>query len=171
VAAFDPNTGPVEMYWFHELLVMPVRQPDASDPYTEHDRFEHYTLFDDQKREDNYHYLSGPANTLLPLRSIPWPNGAERQRLGGGWTDLFACHGTSGSGVLQRDGQGDLELLGPAVGGGWAGDRLCTDPDVFEQGARNVLYTSNAAVKDLVGQYEEWLYFDRIKVEVEPPKA
>jgi len=170
IASNDPGTGPVEMYWFHELLVMPTQDPGPGDP-SEHDRFEHYTRFG-LGYEQNYHYLSGEANTLLPLRSIPFPDGSERRRVGGGWTDLYGCHGTSGSGVLQRDAQGELELLGPVeyASEAWGFTRLCTDPASLTAGTRNVSYESNAAVRELAAQYESWLYWDRLKVEVDPPK-
>lgn len=170
VAASDPGDGPVEMYWFHELLHMPLQDPGAGDP--EHDRFEHYTKFDGDHREENYHYLSGTANDILPLRSIPFPSGSDRKRVGGGWTDLFGCHGTSGSGVLQRDAQGELELLGPVEFGAeqWQPTRLCTDPEELQPGTRNVSYESNAAVRELVAQYDDWLRLDRERVDVEPPK-
>jgi len=109
VAASDPQTGPVEMYWFHEVLYMPT---DSSSSL---ERFTHYTEL--TSHESNFHYLDSRTNAILPLKSIPWPDGTARRRTGpapgGTGTDLFGCHGTSGSGILQRNAQDQLELLGP----------------------------------------------------------
>lgn len=53
------------------------------------------------------------------------------------WTDLYGCHGTSGSGVLQRNDDGELELLGPVRTGSdaWQSHLLC-DPANFREGSR-----------------------------------
>ena len=74
--------------------------------------------------------------------------------------------------MLQRGAQGELELLGPVEFGSetWQPSLLCTDPESLAAGTRNVSYESNAAVNELAGQYESWLYWDRLQVEVEPPK-
>lgn len=169
VAPSDPNMGPVEMYWFHELLDMPLEDPGPGDPKG-HDRFQHYTKFGDGY-DKNYHYISGDANDILPLRSIPFPEGKERTRVSPGWTDMFGCHGTSGSGVLQRNDDGELELLGPVEYGSekWQQNRLCTEPDSLKPGDQNVSYESNDFVRELVAQYDEWLLLDRKGIDVVPP--
>jgi hypothetical protein len=170
VAADDPETGPVEMYWFHELLSMPTSEvppPPDGDP-DEYDRFKHYTMLTPGAEAQNFHYLDSTLNAILPLKSIPWPDGTPRTRIERGTTktDLFGCHGTSGSGVLQIDADGNYELLGPAVAGNpdtWQRKRLCTDPDEFQPGKYNIGYTSNKYTKML-----EEAFFDRLKADREP---
>lgn len=157
VADADPQTGSVDMYWFHELLSMPTAEPPESAPPEEDDRFTHYTRWTQGMNAANFHYLDSRTNAILPLKSIPWPDGTPRTRLGPGGaatgTDLFGCHGTSGSGVLQRDAQGNHELLGPVAEGAswWQQFRLCTDPDpmLHRPGVFNISYTSNASTQQL----------------------
>lgn len=161
VAASDPQTGPVEMYWFHEVLYMPI--DSSSDP----ERFAHYTEL--TSHESNFHYLDSRTNAILPLKSTPWPDGTARRRTGlapgGTGTDLFGCHGTSGSGVLQRTAQDELELLGPVAQGNlsWQPTRLCTDPDParHQPGAFNISYTTNAFTRQLEAAFLPELMTDR----------
>jgi hypothetical protein len=142
VAQTDPETGPgIEMRWSHEVLNFPsdVLTAPPSDMQA------HYTLkgtFD-----TNYHYLGGSKNQLMPLRALPWPDGTPRSRtvVGGTvvWTDLFGCHGTSGSGILKTASV--PELLGPAIGGGNmsspVGSLLCHPPDRVSAGTSMLSYT------------------------------
>lgn len=166
VAKNDPESGPVDMYWFHELLQMPTRDPGGT-PADEADRFTHYTHLVPGNEDENFHYLDSPYNAILPFKSIPWPDGTERKRLGsnptGVTTDLFGCHGTSGSGGLQLDNKGNHELLGPVVtGGAWVNDnRLCTDVDDFEPGRLNVVYERNTYTKQLEDDFLSELNADR----------
>jgi hypothetical protein len=161
VAASDPQTGPVEMYWFHEVLYMPI--DSSSSP----ERFTHYTQLTSQ--ESNFHYLDSRTNAILPLKSVPWPDGTARRRTGpapgGTGTDLFGCHGTSGSGVLQRNAQDQLELLGPVAQGNvsWQQTRLCTDPDPsrHQPGVFNISYTTNASTRQLETAFLPELATDR----------
>jgi hypothetical protein len=161
VAASDPQTGPVEMYWFHEVLYMPT---DSSSSL---ERFNHYTALTSQ--ESNFHYLDSRTNAILPLKSIPWPDGTARRRTGpapgGTGTDLFGCHGTSGSGILQRNAQNQLELLGPAAQGNvsWQQTRLCTDPEPskHQPGVFNISYTTNVFTRQLESAFLPELTTDR----------
>lgn len=167
VAASDDQTGPVEMYWFHELLDMPLTEPPLSSP--DHERWEHYTKLT-ADRSQNFHYVSNLWFALLPLKSIDFPGGIKRKQLGGNATDLFGCHGTSGSGILQRNAQGNLELLGPAVTGGtWANTRLCDDPEQLDPGEVGLRYTSNAAVRALQSKYSFGINWDRNPIVWNPP--
>lgn len=177
VASSDPLVGPVEMYWFHELLSpIPLTQPAPGSPAVDFDRYQHYTLLGAGSSDklaaqmNNWHYIASPTNALLPLKSVPWSNGAPRQRLFHSTaTDLFGCHGTSGSGVLQRNATGDLELLGPVSNApSWALTRLCNNPDTFQPGTTGLTYTPNTVTLQLQSKYERMLFFDRNPIVVSP---
>lgn len=161
VAKDDPETGPVEMYWFHELLSMPTTWPASGDP-DQVDRWKHYTILGSEA--DNFHYLDSRYNALLPFKSVPWPDGTPRTRRAYDpfetATDLFGCHGTSGSGVLQFGADGELELLGPVQHGGF-GDDLCTDPANFHPENKNVTYTRNVYTRQLEALFQTVLDADR----------
>jgi hypothetical protein len=164
VAQSDPGVGPVEMYWFHEVLDMPMQGPGFTAE--EQDRVKHYVEYNGNDLGENYHYLRAKV-TLMPLRSIPWESGAERTRTGSGnWTDLYGCHGTSGSGVLQRNDKDQLELLGPVTQGNmsWQPHLLCTDvhPEKFYEGMPNVQYASNSLVREIAIQQWPVLGPDRL---------
>ena len=184
VASSDPVSGPVEMYWPHEVLSIPTREPtppsaSASDAaweaYDEElDHYEHYTLYNSAERDENHHYLGGSANALLPLRSVDWPSekgGGPRERLSGIdavgrviSTDLFGCHGTSGSGVFQRNASDNLEYLGPvSTGASWAEDRLCNDPYAAMPGDVGLRYTSSASTRQLQSNFWLILFLDRLQ--------
>ena len=176
IATSDPwnGTGDVEMYWYHEVLFIPSDLPDVSYP-EDLDRWTHYTMYNpsvpnsvDSKR-NNFHYLASPLNSILPLHSVPWSGGTQRRRIGAGSTDLFGCHGSSGSGIFQRNAQNNLELLGPAATGpGWADTRLCRDPEEYAPGVSRLTYTSNASVLQLQTQYHWALWFDRNPIVWQP---
>jgi hypothetical protein len=163
VATSDDQSGPVEMYWPHELLVMPTTEPPLGS--AEHERWEHYTKLTSD-RSQNFHYVGTPLTGLLPLKSIPWPDGTPRRRLGGNWTDLYGCHGTSGSGILQRNAQGNLELLGPTESGStrWVFDRLCDDPEDLDPGEQGISYTDNSYVRALQTTFSWALQWDRYPI-------
>jgi hypothetical protein len=103
--------------------------------------------------------------------SLPWPSGAQRTRIGPGpendvKTDLYGCHGTSGSGVLSMTG-GSYALLGPVHDGGvLSAQKLCDDPKTLTQGAPNghgLTYNSNVSVNNLVNaKYLSTLQADRV---------
>jgi hypothetical protein len=176
VASSDAMSGPVEMYWFHELLAIPVNPPTPGT--IEDSRFQHYTLFPGagtaSGQKNNWHYIGASTNDLLPLKSVPWPDGTARTRRGaspsGVSTDLFGCHGTSGSGVLQRNANGNLELLGPVRTGAtnWVGSRLCNHPDDFAQGTLGLTYEFNSFVNQLQSQFNRALFFDRNSIRAVP---
>ncbi len=149
VAPMDSETGPVEMYWFHEVLDMPIAKPQDNLSL---DHYEHYWFRENEP--DNYHYH--PNNDLLPLHSTPWNdvNKTPRTRIrrygSGVQTDLFGCHGSSGSGVMQRTSAGTLQLLGPAMsaGNGWRDpdtgrSLLCSDPQQISPGTFSLTYTNS----------------------------
>ncbi len=163
VAASDPLTGPVETYWFHEVLDVALEWPEMPAPPLDHwvdvyiherqNQYEHYTQYSSDVGS-NYHYLGGDRNQLLPLHSVNFPGNVKPRRLFVHdklvWTDLFGCHGTSGSGVFQENGLGDLEYLGPVTSGErWANTFLCA-----ESGDRRdrptISYTQNQYVRRLV---------------------
>ncbi len=166
VASSDSGSGPVEMYWPHEVLWIPSSRPSGDAEAI--DRYEHYTLRTRDKTT-NHHYIGGSANALMPLKSIDWPaamGGGPRRRNGGGSlvsTDLFACHGASGSGVLENSKKTGYALLGPLTkGGSWATSRLCTDPDATYPGESTSRYVSNALTRSLVDS--RWLEIVRDRV-------
>jgi len=178
VASSDPQTGPVQNTWYHEVLNMPIvePQPPANPNYFNQwiylqakDTWDHYTLYNSTTPEDNFHYLD--ANQLFPLRSVPWPNGTPRRRLSRSgsvvWTDLFGCHGTSGSGVFQiNPSTNKPELLGPvANGANWAYSRLCTDTASFGPGVANISYTANEYTRVLAN----WARLRELQVVVIKP--
>jgi hypothetical protein len=176
IAASDPwnGTGAVEMYWYHEVLFIDSNLGDVAYP-EDLDRWTHYTMYNpsvpnavDSKR-NNFHYLASPMNSILPLHSVPWSGGTQRRRINAGSTDLFGCHGSSGSGIFQRNAQNNLELLGPAATGpGWADTRLCRDPEEYAPGVSRLTYTSNDSVRQLQTAYHWALFFDRNPIVWQP---
>jgi hypothetical protein len=156
IASDSSTSGAVEMYWFHELF-MTNNNPDMITHYT-----------NKTSQASNWHYLAAPTNVFLPFKSVPWSGGAQRGRFGSGGdndvkTDLYGCHGTSGSGVLNVNGA----LLGPVHNGGsWANGQLCDDPNALTQGApggHGLTYNSNASVNNLVNaKYASTLQADRV---------
>lgn len=155
VAASDPErSGAVKVFWFHEIYDTPTLVPQANDTVNQ-DLFDHYAKAD-PNMIGNFHYFGGDRNQLLPLVSANWANGAERTRLGRTgntvWTDLFGCHGTSGSGVMQLNARtGRFELLGPTAtaSNDWGAQRLCTDVTLHRQGRRNLSYTASEFTREM----------------------
>lgn len=145
VAASDDEHGAVRMFWFHEIYAVP--SANGGTDKASRDLFAHYTAHPAQP-EDNFHYFGGDRNQLLPLASVSWANGSPRTRIGRDpssaivWTDMFGCHGSSGSGIMQRNAAtGVWELVGPARSGGdWANDYLCANPATLKQGQRSIGY-------------------------------
>jgi hypothetical protein len=150
VVASDPETGPVEMNWFHEVYRIATQPDEAQIPPG---AFAHYTALDTDHPEENFHYLgasvgAGEKNQLLPLRALPWPNNTPRTRNGAFSatvvsTDLYGCHGTSGSGILELNGTGGHSLLGPVSKAGSKGfvGRLCEHGPDTSPGAPLMGYT------------------------------
>jgi hypothetical protein len=164
VAPSDPGAGPVEMYWFHEVVNAPLDLGSATTP-TLQSLVPHYTDLTIGNEPNNWHYVGAPTNVLLPLKSINWPNGTAHKRLAAGTTDLFGCHGTSGSGVLQRNASGNLELLGPVhTGASWANNKLCNDPTTAQPGAYSISYTPTSQVQFLTSKFSRSLFLDRLVI-------
>jgi hypothetical protein len=160
IASDASTSGDVYMYWFHELF------------WTNNnaDMITHYT--NDSGYAANWHYLAAPTNVFLPFMSVPWASGAQRGRFGGGGdndvkTDLYGCHGTSGSGVLSKDGSGNYALLGTVHNGSsWAVSHLCDDPSALSPGApggHGLTYNANTSLNNLVkAKYASALQNDRV---------
>src|SRR5262249_30068787 len=113
IAPSDAMTAAVFMPWKHEIYDLPE---DSSDP-----RWAHYTSY--STHENNYHYFGVDSsgveqNQLLPLVAPDFDGGLQHSKLYASGnvvtTDLLGCHGSSGSGVLQENDGGLLQLLGPA---------------------------------------------------------
>jgi hypothetical protein len=165
VAASDDESGPVRMFWFHEIY--DVRKPSLASgpgggPAFESETFEdlhrHYTVypkwFEANSLSTNFHYFGGERNQIFPLTADAFADGQHPRRLGrDGFgnvtTDLFGCHGTSGSGVFQENAEtGELELLGPVTIGNEAlSTRLCMDPDEHGPGMRGISYMRNEVTR------------------------
>jgi hypothetical protein len=158
IANDSSTSGDVTMYWAHELF------NTNNDP----EKIAHYTNYSSSSISSNWHYLAAPTNAYLPFKSVPWSTGA-RKRIGAGgstdvMTDLWGCHGTSGSGVLNGTA---TELLGPVhvAGSAWGFGRLCDDPTALTPGApggHGLSYSSNVSVNNLVNaKYLSTLQSDR----------
>ncbi len=107
------------MHWKHEVLDVHTADPIPSD-YREH-----YVEYPPSP-EQNFHYFE-TGNQLLALRSIPWPDGSPTKFASAAQVDVQGCHGSSGSGVLAREGESnEYRLAGPAaLGGPGLAGRLC----------------------------------------------
>ena len=161
VANADLPSVEVFVPWKHEVYDIPENEPVASD------RYQHYVKYPAASAlGENYHYLGDGRNQLLPLMTQPWPDGTPHYKLSatsalGVWTDILACHGTSGSGFLQRDASsGEWQLLGPTVGGGGniAGFLCHHNPGVIGQsvavpGQFSVSYSSLIQTSAVVAQF------------------
>jgi hypothetical protein len=116
VATDDRPDAEPFMPWKHE--VYDLDQSPASD------LFARYTELP-VEYADNYHYLAlgvdgRELHQLLSLASTRFAADVPHRKLALDehvLTDLMGCHGTSGSGVLQRSEQGPWQLLGPATFG------------------------------------------------------
>lgn len=155
LAADDNAWGPVKMFWSHEIYGAPTEEPyggiGPGVDYAAYDRWRHYTFLDAEA--ENFHYFGNERNQLLPLVSRDWyPRDIPifRRRLGRDgtvvWTDLFGCHGSSGSGVMQfNQNTGKYELLGPAIrpdvrAFGGDGRALCVSAETHAPGERSLAY-------------------------------
>jgi hypothetical protein len=82
--------------------------------------------------------------------SVRFPNGSETRRTRAGRftveTDVYGCHGTSGSGMMQLGARG-YELLGPvATGTADHRTRLCMNPANHVPGGPGISYTATRFV-------------------------
>jgi hypothetical protein len=154
VASYDDPNADVLVPWKHEVY---ATRADPESGYLEH--YERVT----PEFAGNYHYFgAGPDGVehhqLLPLIAPNFPDGTPHSKLGPDeptGTDVFGCHGTSGSGVLQP-GRGALELLGPAAGGNAElGMYLCNHAPSFdgeprEPGAQGIGYVPLDVTRGIV---------------------
>jgi hypothetical protein len=127
----DESTGmAVEAHWSHEVLNLARTSTENIGPAGNWANYGFYN----GNRENNWHYRGLNNNQFLPLVSRTFPDGITKYKTIGAplfagdterRTDLFGCHGTSGSGVFPQNSD---KLLGPAVNGtgGWTGGNLCT---------------------------------------------
>jgi len=122
VAMLDRLDAEPFMPWKHE--VYDLDQSPAPDLFARYSVYPAYPL----DYADNYHYLAlgldgRELHQLLPLASTRFAVGVPHQKLALDeldefvLTDLMGCHGTSGSGALQRSEFGPWQLLGPATFG------------------------------------------------------
>jgi hypothetical protein len=116
VATVDRLDAEPFMPWKHE--VYDLDQSPAADLFSRYSRLP-------LDYADNYHYLAlgldgREQHQLLPLLSARFAVDVPHQKIALGehvLTDLLGCHGTSGSGALQRSALGPWQLLGPATFG------------------------------------------------------
>jgi hypothetical protein len=116
VATVDRSDAEPFLPWKHE--VYDLEQSPAPDLFARYVQLP-------AEYADNYHYLAlgrdgRELHQLLPLTSTRYAPDVPHQKLAGGdhvLTDLMGCHGTSGSGALQRSELGPWQLLGPATFG------------------------------------------------------
>jgi len=147
VAATDDERSAASVFWFHEIYDAPTAQPQRSQR-AQYDLFVHYTRAD-PTGANNLHYFDDGRNDLLPLISTSWRNGAaQRRRLYSEntvvWTDLFGCHGMSGSGVMAiNPTTNEFALLGPVATASrdWGSERLCSNLASHREGRAASSYT------------------------------
>jgi Cellulose binding domain len=148
VAASDVQGGEVYVPWKHEVYDISATEPTSSDRYLHYVQYPPATDYG-----QNYHYLD--RNQLLPLETVNWPDGTPRRKVTDSnaltvWTDVLACHGTSGSGFLQQSATSPAwELLGPtSLGAGSFGSLLCqhfpgaTGQTATSPGQQSIAYSS-----------------------------
>jgi len=98
------------MQWKHEVY-------DLGKPPLPADITQHYVNYPTDK-EQNYHYFE-KDNRLLPLRSARWASGEVPRFISAEYVDIHGCHGSSGSGILVRNGETpEYRLVAPVAVGG-----------------------------------------------------
>ncbi|HWA77703.1 MAG TPA: hypothetical protein VG937_35450 [Polyangiaceae bacterium] len=126
VAASDSGTGPVEVWWFHELVNLNTGTAQPYQPVGNEAHYHNYTATA-AGRSENYHYRNDTQeHQVLPLVSWRNVNNVQYRATGKGTTyttnNVPVCHGTSGSGFFAAPVAGnwndaDPRLLGPAIHG------------------------------------------------------
>jgi hypothetical protein len=145
VAALDPPGVVVKMPWKHEIYSVPE---GVVTDYWLHYTYAYYSGF---QYKDNFHYFGNEKNQLLPLISTLWdPSDPSSERHKGDYdatrevtfTDLLGCHGTSGSGILQKNTWGQWDLLGPVSWWEHIGEELCQRQTGILPGDRGLAYAA-----------------------------
>jgi hypothetical protein len=145
VATSDSWGDEVFMPWKHEVLDVDPGDPEHWDHYIDRPYTGPASTY-----QNNFHYYE--EGQLLPLRSKPFPNGSDAPKITSTpgpvvtYTNLFGCHGTSGSGILKQGSSGLYELLGPVAAGLQLGDYLCHQSDEISPTTGGMGY----AARDLV---------------------
>jgi hypothetical protein len=156
VNAADPTSGNVVVNWLHEVLNLPT---SSSDPYHTSGNWVNYGCLNDPNtpgcstEANNFHYTNVMNAQFLPLQSLNWPGGGNYainvNSNGATWSDVPACHGTSGSGVFIN---GTSTLLGPVLSpGSIVLGRLCADMVNAQHGFRNLAYGNAPITRALEG--------------------
>lgn len=118
----------VQAFWYHEILDLPTTGSPGQERFDRYQRFQDLDG-DGRIRPDNFHYRW--AHLLWPLISDTNPSGGPgtvttvrttntSTDQAATQTNLFGCHGTSGSGIFAR---GSTTFYGPITRGGFGG--LC----------------------------------------------
>lgn len=164
-----PTVGTqVTSVWFHEWLNMPNTAPLPSPPPTPDalarwERYVGYRDFDAPTNgtlDDNFHY--GWEHLLWPMLSDEAPSGGPASVVASNGgptstntpTDLYGCHGTSGSGVFQR---GYTIYLGP-IQEAPGTSRLCTSNTAGVLTAESTLVTAKLALDSRVTNDRNGIY-------------
>jgi hypothetical protein len=147
----------IESHWSHEYLNLSVQKNDGIGPLNNFVTYGAYAGSDTDKF-NNYHYRGLVSNQFMPLISSAFPNGTTYKTTsdltgakGSGtterYTDMFGCHGTSGSGVFPQNS--DM-LLGPTIHGApnLLG-RLCVDPTKMGPGVKSLSFVRPAFTRQI----------------------
>lgn len=120
----------------------PPPTPEALDRWERYIGYRDFDL-DGHMSDDNFHYRW--EHLLWPMVSDVAPLGGPAIVTSAGatytTTNLYGCHGTSGSGVFQR---GYTIYIGPVQTG--SGAQLCTLNAAGELGAESPLVTAKLAL-------------------------
>ena len=149
----------VQAFWYHEILDLPTTGLAGTERFDRYQRFQDLDG-DGRIRTDNFHYRW--AQLLWPLISDTNPAGSPGAVTGvqtdptgtltnqlATQTNLFGCHGTSGSGIFSR---GSTTFYGPVTRGAFAG--LCgTGMHTVSVVRTNELQALPRVVQDRNGSY------------------
>ena len=145
IAGADLPNVDVQMPWKHEVYTW----FDVHNPNT--DYFQHYSQYAGNQ-QSNFHYFGADGNGVEHNQLLPLLPAVPGRKFAPGATTLEACHGTSGSGVLQLNGNtGAWELLGNALTAPQIGTQLCNDETSENHNATTMTYSSLAATQYVHG--------------------
>jgi hypothetical protein len=111
----------VDVWWFHEYLEMP-RLANATERWQRYGRLADHNG-NGTRIDDNFHY--DWEHLLWPMHGSQNETGGQAEVTSTGaylTTNLFGCHGTSGSGVFA---DGTTYLMGPIALGTFPSTVLC----------------------------------------------